>query len=257
MNDLIANLPSRARVLDLGARSGSFRSDRGDITVVRLDLENPGERQSGAYIIGDAACMPLSAGSFELVISNHSLEHFSDMHGALREIGRVLKPGGGLYIAVPDATTLTDRIYRWLGRGGGHVNAFRRPEDVIDAVRRDTGLEYRGGYVLYSGLSFLNRRNISGRRGKKMVLFLGGSERLLSLLLWTLKRIDRLTGTRLAIYGWTFFFGSATPDRHEPWPNVCVRCGAGLPTAARIWTCPSCGCHNLGAPKPIPSRTST
>lgn len=251
MHELIANLPSGARVLDLGARTGSFHTERRDITVLRLDLEKPGERQSGAYIIGDAAHMPLKAGSLELVISNHSLEHFSDLQGALCEIGRVLKGGGGFYVAVPDATTLTDHIYRWMARGGGHVNAFRKPEDVIDAVHKETGLEYRGGYPLYSSLSFLNRRNIRGRRGKKMILFLGGSERFLAMLMWGLKRVDRWFGTRLSLYGWTFYFGSARPERDCAWLNVCVRCGCGCPDEAAAalarghwWRC-ACGGANL------------
>lgn len=251
MYELIANLPAGARVLDLGARAGSFHTERRDIAVVRLDLENPGERQSGAYIIGDAARMPLKAGSFELVVSNHSLEHFSDLRGALKEIRRVLKSDGGLFVAVPDATTLTDRIYRWMARGGGHVNAFRRPDDVIHPVCEETGLEYRGGYVLYSSLSFLNRRNIPGRRGKKMVLFFGGSERFLALLMWSLKRADTWFKTRLSVYGWTFYFGSAQPERDRAWPNVCVRCGAGQADEAaaalatgRRWRCP-CGGLNL------------
>ena len=87
--------------------------------------------------------MPFPAEAFDAIVSNHSLEHFVELEATLREIGRVIKRGGVLYVAVPDASTLTDRIYRWLARGGGHVNAFRAPRDVIDPVEKLTGLPHR------------------------------------------------------------------------------------------------------------------
>src|SRR5215510_6680106 len=134
MIDLIQKLPSGARVLDLGARSGSFHTPRTDVMVVRLDLEVVPERKSGAYVSGDAARMPFASAVFDAVISNHSLEHVVELEPALLEIGRVIRRGGVLYIAVPDASTLTDRIYRWLARGGGHVNAFRSSEQIATLV---------------------------------------------------------------------------------------------------------------------------
>lgn len=45
------------------------------------------------------------------MISNHSLEHFEGLEQALDEIRRVIDPNGFLYIAVPDSSTVTDRIY--------------------------------------------------------------------------------------------------------------------------------------------------
>lgn len=254
MDELLASLSPGSRVLDLGARSGSFETDRADLSIVRLDLEVPSSRRrGGAYVSGDAARMPFADASFDAVISNHSLEHFAELDRTLREIGRVLRPGGALYVAVPDATTLTDRIYRWLGRGGGHVNAFRRPEDVIGAVERGTGLAHRGTRPLISGLSFLNARNFSSRPPRKIALFAFGNERFLAALLWTLKWIDRAAGTRLSHYGWAFYFGRfPMPRPGEIWRDVCVRCGAGHPPS-RIprrfaYHCPACGGWNLRSP---------
>jgi SAM-dependent methyltransferase len=251
MNELLASLPPGARVLDLGARSGSFDANRSDLTVVRLDLEIPAARRGGSYVSADAARMPFAAAAFDAVISNHSLEHFVEFEATVREIGRVLKPDGALYVAVPDTTTLTDRIYRWLGRGGGHVNAFRRPEDVIGPVERLAGMRHRGTRPLISGLSFLNARNFSARPPRKIALFAFGNERFLATLLWTLKWIDRAAGTRLSHYGWAFYFGSvAMPRPGEVWHDVCVRCGAGHPPGrgGLTYRCPQCGGWNLRAP---------
>ena len=54
----------------------------------------------------------------------------------LAEIGRVLKPPGALYIAVPDASTFGDRLYRWLTWGGGHVNAFTSARELAATIEQ-------------------------------------------------------------------------------------------------------------------------
>lgn len=255
MQKLLESLPPGSRVLDLGARSGSFTTNRQDLLVVRLDLEIPADHRPGVYVSADAARMPFRAEAFDAIISNHSLEHFVEFEATLREIGRVVKRDGALYVAVPDASTLTDRIYRWLARGGGHVNAFRTPQDVSLPVERLTGLPHRATHLLYSSLSFLNRHNQTAPAPRRIALFLNGSERYLALLMWMLRGIDRRMGTRLSVYGWEFHFGGGpVPDRSQAWMNVCVRCGSGFSEAylrakkAVRWVtyrCPECGGFNL------------
>jgi SAM-dependent methyltransferase len=258
MLDLVAKLPAGSRVLDLGAAGGSFATSRDDILVVRVDREIPSTRAAGSYVSADAARLPFDDGIFDLAISNHSLEHFVELEPAVRELGRVLKPGGALYAAVPDAGTLTDRIYRWLARGGGHVNPFRAPEEVIALIQRLTGMAHRGTRVLHSSLSFLNRRNVT-TPPRKLALFAGGNEIFLAIFNFALRRCDRTFGTRLSHYGWAFYFGGLPPGALEPWMNVCVRCGSGhsedfLRQRAGIrrhwaifetYRCPSCGGFNL------------
>jgi SAM-dependent methyltransferase len=250
MHQLLQSLPPGARVLDLGARTGSFETARRDIAVVRMDLEIPDTRAAGLYVAGDAARLPFAAASFDLVVSNHSLEHFIELEATVREIGRILRPGGSLFVTVPDATTLADRIYRWIGRGGGHVNAFRSPADVIGVVERLAGTPHRATRPLVSGLTFLNRRTFRGRAPRKLALFGFGSERCVAVAIWALRAMDGVLGTRLSHYGWTFYFGSwpeLPPD--ETWVNVCVRCGAGQPPAkiprTFSYRCPQCGGWNL------------
>jgi SAM-dependent methyltransferase len=254
VRSLLQNLPPGSRVLDLGARSGSFSVERDDLLILRLDLEIPAVRKSGIYVSGDAARMPFAARSFDAIVANHSLEHFCDLQSTLGEMARIVKPGGALYVAVPDASTLTDRIYRWLGKGGGHVNAFRKPEDVTGPVVQATGLAHRSTTVLYSSLSFLNAHNFTDRPPRKIALFAWGNEYFLAALVALLRRADRLFGTRLSVYGWAFYFGDAEPEGCKGWQNVCVRCGAGSPIeylrsagAVRKWTwrCPACGGFNL------------
>jgi SAM-dependent methyltransferase len=260
MIHLLTRLPAGARVLDLGAASGSFPNPRPDLCVVRLDLEFASVGISGCLVRADAARLPFADHAFDLVVSSHSLEHFVALDAVLREIGRVAKPGAGLYVAVPDAGTFTDRIYRWIGRGGGHVNAFRHPAEVIALVERFTGLAHRSTRDLYASLTFLNSHNSRGWPRRKIYLFANGDERFLAVLLWTLRTVDRVFATGLSRYGWEFHFGAAHPvEASQPWVNVCVRCGAGhsadyLRESATRWRkfgpiesyrCPACGGFNL------------
>jgi hypothetical protein len=175
----------------------------------------------------------------------------------------VARPEGSLYVSVPDARTLTDRIYRWLGKGGGHVNPFRSAGEVARLVSALTGLTHRGGRILYSGLSFLNVNNFTRRPPRKIALFAWGNEHFLAVLVWTLRWLDRSLGTRLSAYGWEIYFGSAAPPTSEPWINVCVRCGSGFPEAwlrktgavppragpFHRYRCPLCGGLNLLTPE--------
>ncbi|HMD71121.1 MAG TPA: class I SAM-dependent methyltransferase [Bryobacteraceae bacterium] len=259
MMDILERLPPGSLVLDLGARAGSFPTSRTDLRVVRLDLEAPPAGASGAYVRGDAARLPFRGGCFDAIVANHSLEHFADLENAVREIGRAATPGGMVYISVPDASTLTDRVYRWLGRGGGHVNAFRRPADVIGPMEKWTRLPHRSTTLLFSSLAFLNAHNFTARPPRKIALFAFGNERFLAWLVWVLRVLDRALGTRLSVYGWAFRFGGTPPESMpEAWINVCVRCGSGASEAYLLhagavrrvlggmesYACPQCGCRN-------------
>jgi hypothetical protein len=267
MLPLIAKLPAGARILDLGAGPGSFHTERHDLVVVRLDLEKPHRLGYGSYVLGDGARMPFAPASFDLVVSNHSLEHFIELDATLREIGRVVKRDGVLYVAVPDATTLADRIYRWLGRGGGHVNPFRSAEEVAVLVTHLTALPVRATNVLFSSLSFLNQNNFVAPPPRRIALFAHGNEYFLAVLIALLRTADRRCGTGWSRYGWSFLFGNvidAPPA--EVWINVCVRCGAGHSEAYleqnapkqrvaglfRAYRCPACGGFNFLTPEFTP-----
>ena len=254
----MAALPPGSRVLDLGAGASSFETERRDLRVIRLDLHAPATRPDGAYVAADAARLPFAPRSFDLVVCNHGLERFSELEQTVREIGRVSRPGGALFITVTEAGTLTDRIYRWLG-GGGHSNAFHSTGQVITLVQQLTGMKCRGTRVLFSGLSFLNGRN-AVHPPKRLLLFANGNEKVLAVLTWAMRTADLLFGWRLSQYGWEFYFGNAAPlDSAEWWSNVCVRCGSGhseaflrrrtaVHSALRFWEsyrCPECDGWNL------------
>jgi len=258
VHEILRNLAAGSRVLDLGCAGGSFPPASTAATVVRLDRDAPRGRDA-MFVRGDAASLPFANGAFAAIVSNHSLEHFDDLDGALREIGRVIGRGGALYVGVPDAATLTDRLYRWLGRGGGHVNAFTSAAKLAEVIERATGLKLVATRTLCSSLSFLNRKIAPRPLPLRMWLVGGGYQQTLFLWAWLSRRLDRWFGTRSSVYGWALYFGAiAEPAETATWVNVCIRCGSGyaadflrsqglvrgmLP-ALRIYRCPQCGAAN-------------
>ena len=208
MHEILRALPRGAYVLDVGSRTGSFTAGDFPCTTVCVDAEVPSSHQP-VFVAARAEALPFRDGQFAAVISNHSLEHFERLEESLSEIGRVIGRGGFLYVAVPDSSTVTDRIYRLLARGGGHVNSFTSAPQLARLVSAKIGLPHAGTRVLCTSLSFLNRANIPGRPQKLMLLFGNGSEALLRILTYVFRRLDRIFHTRTCVYAGPAILGRA------------------------------------------------
>jgi SAM-dependent methyltransferase len=258
VHEILENLGPRQRVLDLGSKDGSFPSGIGPFIAIRADLDRPAGAAPN-FVQADAADLPFAGRAFDAVISNHSLEHFHDLAGSLAEIGRVLKPTGALYIAVPDASTFCDRLYRWLTRGGGHVNRFTSAPELAAMIERATHLRHVDTRTLCTALSYLNRKNGPVADPRRLFVAGNGSELSLHAFTFFARFSDRLFGTRLSVYGWALYFGSfAVPVDIDTWTNVCIRCGSGAQSKwlrelnlvrrrflLRVYDCPTCGTTNL------------
>jgi len=254
MHEILTQLPPGALVLDLGSGRGSFDTVQFPLQVVLADLVPPPQAPA-SFVACSADRLPFPDHTFHALILNHSLEHFENLSASVSEISRVLSTNGFLYVAVPDASTLTDHVYRWLGRGGGHVNPFTDAAAVARMFTEATGLPHAGTRLLCTSLSFLNRRNIPTRPPRKLLLFCNGNETFLRALTFALRYIDRWFHLRASVYGWAFFFGDPLTPDVAVWTNVCIRCGSGVPSASLpvtrrrilpdVYNCPSCGTRNL------------
>jgi SAM-dependent methyltransferase len=259
--EIIDHLPRNACVLDIGSRDGSFRAENYAFRTVRVDLNVP-RRSNVLFVQADAVRLPFRSQTIDAIVLNHCVEHFVQLHPALREIGRVLKPGGAAFVSVPDARTLTDRIYRTVTRNaGGHVNLFRSSTELEKMLASYFGLPHIATRTLHSGLTFLNKENLTPAVRAQM-RFAGFHEPVLAAVNATLRLLDRSFSTRLSVYGWAMYFGAFEEAVDvRPMVNVCLRCGEGrhfaeIPSHPRVgpkaitqtYRCPACGAKNIGIP---------
>lgn len=98
------------RVLDVGSGDG-FLTSRFALECARITALEPDEhalkyaralyqQPNVEYVQGNAECLPYPPSTFDKVVSVSCLEHFADPLQGLREMARVLKPGGRLAISV-------------------------------------------------------------------------------------------------------------------------------------------------------------
>jgi SAM-dependent methyltransferase len=153
------------RLLDLGCGAGrhAFEAARRGAHVVALDtdrnelqqvaaitaaMDEAREIPAGAGIraaSGDATSMPFGDGSFDIVIAAEVMEHIPADQAALREVARVLRPGGLAAVTVP--AWLPERIC-WLlsddyhNVPGGHLRIFTRHE--LETKLATAGLDVGG-----------------------------------------------------------------------------------------------------------------
>jgi len=79
------------------AKLGKYRITGLDISETFVEIARKNAREAGLQIDfqqGNASNMPFAGDSFELILCRAAFKNFSDPIGALREMRRVLKPGG-------------------------------------------------------------------------------------------------------------------------------------------------------------------
>jgi SAM-dependent methyltransferase len=100
-------IPAGARVLDVGAGDSPYRELFEHVKYETSDWEHsvhPGARKVDH--IGPADDLPVGDAEFDAVILTQVLEHVPEPVAVLKELGRVVKPGGRLYVTVPLAWEL-------------------------------------------------------------------------------------------------------------------------------------------------------
>ena len=147
------------RLLDLGCWKGAFlakvaRAERYR-QLVGVDLVDEGvdaacARGFDARVVDlNADPLPFPDAHFDGVAHLAVLEHVFDPYAVIREVHRVLRPGGEFVIAVPNAASLTNRLRILFGRipvtssdpgwDGGHLHYFSK--HALDHFLADEGFE--------------------------------------------------------------------------------------------------------------------
>jgi SAM-dependent methyltransferase len=154
-------------LLDMGAGAGrhAFEAARRGARVVPFDLSaadlkdaagtllamlDTGDAPKGTFpgvVNGDAVRLPFRDGTFDRIIASEVLEHVFDDRAAVRELARVLKPGGTMGVTVPrwgpeQVCWAINDEYHAPFAVGGHVRIYRRSQ--LAGRLRDAGLEVTG-----------------------------------------------------------------------------------------------------------------
>ncbi len=158
-------------ILDLGCGFGrhAYEAARRGAHVVALDAgtdevdgvlgtfaamveagELTNSRTRVGVVQGDALHLPFPDATFDRVICSEVLEHIPDDLGAMRELSRVLRPGGTMAITIP---RFGPELINWALSDeyhmvkGGHVRIYRRR--VVEERLRSTGLRVTGHHYAH------------------------------------------------------------------------------------------------------------
>ena len=147
-----------ARLLDIGCGNGDFLAlaKEAGWNVFGCDPD-PSARsiasQSGAEIrAGGAEAWLESAGSFDAVTMSHVLEHVPDPVTTLQEVHALLRPGGFLYLELPNIEAIGHEFYGQFWRG------LEVPRHLSLPSRRLLHLQLH--QIGFREINFINRKGM-------------------------------------------------------------------------------------------------
>lgn len=148
-------LPPDAKILDVGTSTGTNLRMLRDLGFTRCEgLDSSelavrwcAEKGYGKVTLGNVCELPFPDGTFDLILATDVIEHVDDDMTALREIRRVLKPGGRVLVTVPAFKVLwglQDEVAQHKRRYRAHELLAR-----IDAANLHVGQRFYFNYLLF------------------------------------------------------------------------------------------------------------
>ncbi|NVO31554.1 class I SAM-dependent methyltransferase [Hymenobacter sp. P5342] len=109
-------VPARGKLFDYGCGTGHFlAAAKADGWQVAGWEPNPGAREEASRRVGQpigrAGLVDFQEASFDAITLWHVLEHVHELNDTLRQLIRLLRPGGTLVIAVPNVESLDAQHY--------------------------------------------------------------------------------------------------------------------------------------------------
>ena len=127
----------RRELLDLGGGTGALAARLADALDVRATVLDPSPEMIAqmrshrrvSAVVGSAEAMPFAAGSFDACVISDAFHHFRDQDGAVREIVRVVRPGGCLLVIDFDRSGWM-RLIVWAEKLLGEPGSFFTPDEL-------------------------------------------------------------------------------------------------------------------------------
>lgn len=183
-----------ARIAQCGGQVIGVDISSGMVTAAKQELERIG--MSGITLqVGDATCLDFPDACFDKVLCSEVIEHIPDAGQALREMRRVLKPGGSLVLSTPNKGSWYgfERYWIWeklLRRKWPHpCDEWRNMRELLALVEQNH-------------LSVSERRSVCFVPGFVVTYFL--LPRLLQrLLVWMIGKLEPLLQEWFQYRGYT------------------------------------------------------
>jgi len=260
-HEVLETLSPDSKVLDGGCGSGSFSYHKfPHLKIKAVDIAVPDTLDNFPnnveFLISSLSNLPFENNFFDFIIFNWVLEHVLSPEVVLSEAYRVLKDGGLLYASIPMGDSFQDRFYRFLLKGGGHIQRFTCESFMAMAYSAGFMLlsfcEWPTGYAWVKNLKF--HKNV---RGKWLVFFLEKLTGKEFNYLWirVVYSIAKIFGKDLMAKGnMIFLFSKTDKVRFRYITHGCQNCGSGAFICSDFykgksgWECPSCGKINIFVP---------
>lgn len=147
----LSEIPAGSKILDVGAGGQPYRKYCSHLEYraqdfAQLDESNLSEGGYGKLdYISDICSIPEKDSYFDAVLCTEVLEHVPEPALALKEIGRLLKPGGGLILTAPLGSFLHQQPYHYYG---GYTPFFY-DKYLKNACFDSICVEQNGGFFRY------------------------------------------------------------------------------------------------------------
>jgi ubiquinone/menaquinone biosynthesis C-methylase UbiE/uncharacterized protein YbaR (Trm112 family) len=113
------------------------------LRAARRFAETEGVAERTSWVCCSAEKLPIASGSAGSALAIAVLEHVPDDVAALRELARILQPGGRLWVTVPHALRHISPVFRGANRRHdrrlGHLRRY--DAEALVSAARDAGLE--------------------------------------------------------------------------------------------------------------------
>ena len=173
LRSALASLPSGARILDAGAGRQKHRPLCADLRYVSQDFAaydgkgNEVGMQTGSYdygkldIVSDITAIPEPDASFDAVMCIEVIEHVPDPGEAVRELARLLKPGGTLLLSAPFCSITHYAPYHFSTGFSRYWYETHLPRHGIEITR----FEPNGNYFEYLAQELRRVPEVAARYG--------------------------------------------------------------------------------------------